>query len=995
MQILALILTCLALAAPSVASSLVPVIANAGFEENVPGNDAPGWDWYTRAKAGFRSDTQNPHSGTGCLVFANESDLEPEVYGRLYQHVPVLPGVEYELSVWVRGQDVAPALHFTDWNSYRLNVPTGTFDWQRIAIVFRTKNDQHSLNLGINVVNRCKALAIDDIFLRPIGTAFEGKGITGSFFVPGQVVGDNQPIRLALIVTSSLKQTATAEAAIAAGKDKIFENRAPIKPGENMIEWEWNSTAAAVRQLDFTIRVLDDRGNIIAAADQKIKKLSPKVILSDIDRVAVRLAEFDTLYKQCRAKGIALDYPTAARMMLGQFIPLAREDAGNGEERRADFAVQDFNRSLDDASAEMRAYLQYPELAPNARRYQSGRVNIQGLSFIGDREDTKGVKSRGPVFFCGYGHFTQVREDIPRFPQYGVNIIQVEVGPRIALPSEDEVSLNAAKEIVEVLDKAAENNMMVNILLSPHYFPDWAMQKWPHLGKGGGGFLGYCVDAPEAKQVVEKFLRAVIPLFQGKPALHSFCLSNEPIFDRTANCENTAAMWAAYLERVHSDVKTMNDRYGTDYATFFNVPIPANNAYDAPQFYDYCVFNQERFAAWHKWMADIIHEMAPEVPVHAKVMAWTFLQRHTIAFGTDPELFGQLSQINGNDCAMWPGGGGWAISWHTQNMAYDLQRSLVRQPIFNSENHLTQDGSTYYVAPEHFRTALWQGAIHGQGATTIWVWERTLNPGHPAYAASLPFYGNVMDRPGCAQAVGTTCLDLNRFAEEVTALQNLKAPVAILYSIASIVRNPGYLDAVRQVYTALNFCGIKIDFISEKQLAEGRGTHYKMILLPEATHIPHSTFEGLCNLPDSVKLVILGNSPRRDPYGKEFANGKLSQITAEGLLLAADASSEKIWPLLRGQLSILGALPEVWVVDAETGEPVWGIEWLPVRVGRRTLINMVNLRDTPAEVKVLLRGKPVEARDLLTRGGNDGVRQLEPLVPVLAEVVRQPSRGDS
>jgi len=136
MRVIALIAVCLVLAAPSFSSLLYPTINNAGFEEVYPGNDAPGWGWYARAKCGFRSETADPHSGKRCLVFWDESDLAPEVYGRLHQGVPVLPGVEYELSLWIRGQEVASGLHLGDWVSFQLNVPSGTYGWQKISTHF-------------------------------------------------------------------------------------------------------------------------------------------------------------------------------------------------------------------------------------------------------------------------------------------------------------------------------------------------------------------------------------------------------------------------------------------------------------------------------------------------------------------------------------------------------------------------------------------------------------------------------------------------------------------------------------------------------------------------------------------------------------------------------------------------------------------------------------------------------------------------------------------
>ncbi len=991
MRTIALILICIALAVPICAASLMPAIANPGFESVVPGNAAPGWAWWNSAAAGFDSSTVNPHSGNRCMVFNNASDLAPNVYGRLSQGVGVMPDTEYELTAWVRGEDVAPGIHFTDWDSYTMNLPSGTFGWQKVSLRFRTRPSQTGLNLGINIVNRCKALAIDDISLRPIGIAFMGKGLSGSVLAPGQVQGDNQQAFVFIELKSEF--AGTAHAIIKAGDKVIFDKAAPLKQGENAFEWEWNTGTSGARNLNLTVRVADQQNNLIATADRKIEKLSAGVLSADLDAVETRLKQFDALYAKCKAKGIPLDYPTVTRTMLTQFIPLERVDIRRGELRRAGFAITDFNRSIDTAITEMTAYLKNASAAPNAVRYKTSAMQINGLTQIADRQDAKGKETRGPVFFAGMGHFYQVRKDMFRWPGYGVNIIQIEVGPSATLTAEDKVDLTAAQDIAKVLDEAAKKNVKVNVLLSPHYFPEWALAKWPQLRQGGGGFLPFTVDAPEAKQVMEKFLRTVIPLLKDKPALHSFCLSNEPLFDRSQTA-NAAPMWAAYLETVHGDVATMNERYGTKYASFAEVPMPGNGDYGAPQFYDYCVFNQKRFAGWHQWMADIIHEMAPNVPVHAKVMGWTFFMRSCIAWGTSAEMFGQFGQMNGNDCTMWPGGGPqWAAQWSTQNMVYDLQRSLNAKPIFNSENHLTPDGSSYYVAPEHFRTALWQGAIHGQGATTIWVWERTLDPTNPSYAATTCFYGNVMDRPGCAEAVGRTCLDLNRFADEVTALETAKSPVAIVYSMASQARNPKHIDAMGRVYTALNFLGVKVDFISEAQLADGKGEGYRMIVLPEATHLPLKAFDALITLPNTV---IVGNGPEKDQYG----NGLMFDLVAKkSVMLPGDGDAEKVlWPQFEALLSKLGALPDVRVVDAKTGRPVWGVEWLPVKVKGRTVINMINLTAKPVDVKVMGIGggnpmaqqpgfnRTLDARDLLSIGGAAKAKMLLPITPVLAEI---------
>jgi len=228
-------------------ASLIPVVANPGFEHAQPGNDAPGWAWLCSAQAGFHSETQDPHSGSRCLVLTNGSSLAPNVYGRLYQGVGVLLRTKYELAVWVRGQDIAEGSHFTDWSAFTLNIPAGTYGWRKISTVFTTSDSQYGLNLGINLTNKIKQIAIDDISLRPVGTEFKGTGVAGSFFFPGQVTGDNKPASVLICLTSS--RTAKVEATIKSGKTELFRKSEEVNPGDITpvtLQWNGNGTVGPV-----------------------------------------------------------------------------------------------------------------------------------------------------------------------------------------------------------------------------------------------------------------------------------------------------------------------------------------------------------------------------------------------------------------------------------------------------------------------------------------------------------------------------------------------------------------------------------------------------------------------------------------------------------------------------------------------------------------------------------------------------------------------------
>lgn len=975
MRFVAVIIISAICSASCAASNLVPTIANSGFED---GTAYWGWQVIGGAQVSFEISTVNPYSGKKCVVFHNDSGIAPNVYGRLSTSVNVVPSARYELSCWVRGEDVAGgpgSSHLTDWNAYMLDLPSGTFGWRKVSTVFTTKPGQNALSIGINVTNKCKALAIDDVVLKPLGGQLQGEGISGIILTNPTAIGHDTAVPVCILLECDNKRAVVIEGGITGEGVKVASKRSALKQGQNKIEWEWNTGKAPFGKYTCAVRVLDDVGEIVASGSTTTDVVDSPVF-ADIDKVEARKREFDALYKRCQAAKINLAYPTAAKTMLEQFIPLACEDVRKGFEYRAKYAVTDFNRSLDEGIAQMKAYLADPATAPVTRRYQTGKIAIDGTSFLGNRLDSNGNKDSGPVFFCGYGHFSRARIDMPLWPGYGVNIIQAaEFGPAQVFPEEDKVDLTQVKTLIRTLDEAASHNVRVDWLLSPHYFPAWAMKKYPQLGKGGCGFFGFCVDDPAAKAIIERFIRLVVPMIKDKPALHSICLSNEPVFCNAANCDNTRHIWIDYLTRKHGDIETLNRRYGTSYASFADVPYSGD-----PQAYDWIVCNQERFAGWHKWMADIIHEIAPNIPTHAKVMS-THLNPGAVSFATDTELFGQLLELNGNDCWSFPtGNADWPIDNWPVAMSYDMQRSFARKPVFNSENHIAPDGSTYYIPPANFRTALWLGALHGQGATTIWVWER-------AFDNSQGFIGSVCERPGCAQAVGVTCIDLNRFAEEISALQNVKAPVAIIYSNSSMIRcGEKHAGAIQRVYQALAFCGVRIDFISEKQLAAGKGAQYKLLIAPQVEVLTDAAAEAVAALPESTRLLACGDCFARNEYGKACVNEVFNRLRSRSTPLTDGDPAKVLWPALLKELESAGGLPDYSVIDAKTGEPVWGVDWLPARVGGRMVISILNFRGEPVNVKILRAGAPAEAFDLLSLGGREQVSELKPLTPVLAEI---------
>jgi hypothetical protein len=367
-------------------------------------------------------------------------------------------------------------------------------------------------------------------------------------------------------------------------------------------------------------------------------------------------------------------------------------------------------------------------------------------------------------------------------------------------------------------------------------------------------------------------------------------------------------------------------------------------------------------------MADVIHEVDPNIPVHAKIMNTVFA-RGCIAWGIDPELFCGLSQIAGNDCCKWyvHQKDTWASDWQGENMFFDLLRSIKGQPIFNSENHVIIDRDLQYVDPNHIRNIIWQSAVHGEVASTMWVWERT-------YDNRSDFAGSIMHRPECCEAHGRTALDLMRLAPEVTALQQAPARVAIVYSIASLLYNTEYQRLVSRVYQALNFTGEKVDFITERQLAAGQASQYQVIFAPGVTHLPEDSLKGLAA---ARTVVTLG--PKcftRDDLDREWTGPQPAHVRelpdVEGV------------PLRDAIVTLLGELklPRPVVVQDVKGEKeAWGVEWLTADVAGGRIVNLVNYLQVERQVRIT--GPKGKATNLLSGAPAPEVLTLKPLEPVM------------
>ncbi len=706
------------------------------------------------------------------------------------------------------------------------------------------------------------------------------------------------------------------------------------------------------------VRVVQSGGQLVAsgAAPLLVRDLKQR-LGRQVAALRDRAAAVQRLAEQAEAQGLATDYERVGLTTAQEFMDYALDDLAHDRAARAEHVVAVIEATLSATERTLRAYLAgeaKPLLVP---RYQTGRVEVRDGAFWADTVvPSTGRRERRPVFFIGYGHFGSVVRDLPKLPRLGANLIQIECGPSSTQPAEGVVTDRPVREFIgKALALGEQHHVMVVYLASPHYFPGWALAKWPELTKGGGGFFGLAVDAPQARRIFRTHLATSLAAIQASPALHSVCLSNEPTFTNWQQDPFRRAAFTEWLAQRFGTIERLNTAWGTRYAAFAEVPIrptdglPGEDAM-TPLRYEMARFNMQAFSQYHRAMSDVVHATRPGTWTHAKVMCVP-ADRQNLAWGCDPEQFAALGDLNGNDCwNMFAGyGDQYAAAWMAQNVYYDLQWSLRQVPVSNTEDHIILDREQRLIPPRHTDFALWQGAVHGRGASTVWVWERTYDRTHD-------FEGSILHRPENVMAVGRVGLDLQRLAPEVVRLQQARAPIAILYSLTAQLWSERAHAAMLTAYEALNACGVPVRFVSEQQAAGGRLKDFAAVIAPAVRHAPDALVGSVTEYcRGGGQLWVVGDEP---PFTRDECNRPRQVSLPAGTVrrFPGRLGPQELWRMFLLQLHRQRLRGPV-TVSGPNGAAPWAVEYRAVPESGGALVAIANLWGRSQTVRLSLGGQ--------------------------------------
>lgn len=725
--------------------------------------------------------------------------------------------------------------------------------------------------------------------------------------------------------------------------------------------------------------------------------------------------ELANLISECEKRGINVDKEKVNASVINKFIDNVDFDAVLDENlqkegtslkkltgRSLSQSVLELNDLYYEAKKNLNAYIN-DEQRPNVPSfgYSTGSMII----------DDEGIKvGDSPFYSVGYGHFGTVQKDIALFKDLGTDNIAIEIGPNSILELMDkpaqkyinngELCNKTAVSLQKVLKTAAESDVGVNLLLSPHYLPKWCMDMYSDLNTAKAGWCQYNIFTDNAKKLISEYLAGILPKIADYPSLNTIILSNEPTCVTYLYPDAFTTDFRLYLLNKHKTVAVLNEAWGTDYTKFSEIKMPQYDAstglplvYDAC-FYDWYIYNDEKLTGWHEWMANEVRKHIPNAKISVKVLDYLWMDDNVNTYrlrgitGNDVERMAEFCDLAGIDAHG-------NISDYPQIIDkykwYDYVRSVTGQPIYNSEDHIFYDGYNVFgdrvsYQDKHAAAGIWEGALHGCEMTSLWTWERlnyTPSGGETWIEAvkrelNTPYSAALLHRPKVVAAIGKQAVNLRRLNDEVRILEKSKNNAAIMYSKSSRVYNLDYMKSLQEVYETMISIGIGADFVTEYK--PERMFDYDIMILPEMDNIESNTLRVLaefCN--NGGKIILLNSTLAGNEYNRESNDKYLEEIIKSSVSIENDMAA------LKSILVSEDKRPIKLTLTNSNGEFVTGVDfkWTQNDDGS-VLASICNLSNSDIKnLTIYLNGEAVLAEDMISGaqvGENFTAKRYDPIL---------------
>ncbi|RAU90474.1 hypothetical protein, partial [Paenibacillus sp. YN15] len=207
-----------------------------------------------------------------------------------------------------------------------------------------------------------------------------------------------------------------------------------------------------------------------------------------------------------------------------------------------------------------------------------------------------------------------------------------------------------------------------------------------------------------------------------------------------------------------------------------------------------------------------------------------------------------------------------------------------------------------------------------------------------------------------------------------------------------------YSNVLLRSYEALSYSGQKVGFVSEKQIAAGGLSAFKLLVVPYATRVDPATLSGIkAYMEQGGRVLLIGSHALElEPHGTAQSAEERSYVFAHAdKITAANWTAAQIRSFLQPILEDI-APERMLLKETATGELPYNVEWRSTEHEGRVLLNVVNYgAETVLAAAEADGNQAVRYTNLITGQVHEGgALELEPLTPYLFAVEMGADNGN-
>jgi hypothetical protein len=352
---------------------------------------------------------------------------------------------------------------------------------------------------------------------------------------------------------------------------------------------------------------------------------------------------------------------------------------------------------------------------------------------------------------------------------------------------------------------------------------------------GNEGDVMICLESPRTRQAVVEYLRKTVPALKKEGIAKYYDMDFE--FAYVCFCDRSRAMFRVWLRHRYHDIMAVNRAWGTTYASFNGVPLPGDDQAKAATdrdieqianralWYDFARFNAERFTDYMTWARSEIRKLDPQAQVMTGAPFY-MLSANAGWTGIDTELLNErVNDVVLNEC-------------HASTVTTDLLNSIAGGTKLHQDREY--HGDIAHVLPQF---------LHGMSYLNMWHW-----PSSPTYSPRSFYLTDVGHSPEIPLSdvalVLRDALDVRRLGTEIVRFHHQSSPLAILYSMDSLLqvdprlrlaRDCPHSSALKAVYEGCVYNDLPVGFTTERKIAAGDLSRFKVLILPAVAYTNQQT----------------------------------------------------------------------------------------------------------------------------------------------------------